>query len=97
MPTIRVSLLTGISTRDSTQGKDARSQNTFAEKDEITGQLFVGKRPGLSSAIATFAAGPGQGVFGFVDATGTPTIYSIANDILYSYGSSGPSNTWVQL
>jgi hypothetical protein len=109
MPLTRIPLVASISTRDSSASKDSIAENVVFEKDVVSGRIFVQKRAGLSDAIATFPSGPGQGVFGFVNA-GTPILFSISNDTLNSYspgsgggagvpgGTSGSvSNGWTQL
>lgn len=94
----RIPLLAGMEPRDATRAQDLRGQNVFIDKDEMTGQTFSAKRAGLTNAIANLSGqGPGQGVFGFVDQSGKPFIYSVVNDTLNGSSTSSFSPYWSQL
>lgn len=84
----RIPLVTGLKPRDYTRSKDARSVNCFAEEAKLSGQTFNTKRAGLANtnasllALNALLASPAQGIFGFVDSTGSPALFAVGNDIL---------------
>jgi len=78
----RLPLIVEPSNRDNTTNKDARLVNCFMEPDE-SGELWIYKRPGLSSFDLVANNQIGRGVFQW-----RGSVYSIFGSVLYRDGVS---------
>lgn len=76
----RLPLATEASNRDSSVAKDSRLINAYAEKNKVTGDFEVFKRPGLSQTGST-QTGNGLGVYNWLG-----DVYSIFGATMYKNG-----------
>lgn len=93
---MRLKLTSPLQSRDGTLAKGGRMKNCVAE---VEGDVIRAvKRPGISTAVQSFASGPGQGMIYLNGVT-----YTVVNDELNIIagggggGGGGGSNSWVQL
>jgi hypothetical protein len=56
-------LVNTVTSRDGSFTKDARLINAYAEKDKVTGDYNIEKRPGFSPTPIITGTGPGRGLF----------------------------------
>lgn len=79
----RLPLVVATSNRDSSVNKDARLVNCYIETVQETGDVFIYKRPGISSAGVINANTTGQGCFFWEG-----SVYSIFGGTLFKDGVS---------
>lgn len=77
-PSKRMPFVTVPGSRDHTDAKDSKLVNCIAEKDVLTDEYWVQKRPGLSIK-QTLTAGAGQGIYNW-----NGVIYSIFGGAVYA-------------
>lgn len=79
----RLPLVVSTSNRDSSTNKDARLVNCYLETDRETGDIYIYKRPGMTSAGVIADGQAGRGVFFWEG-----SVYSIFGTTLYKDGVS---------
>lgn len=79
----RVPLVTTFTNRDESFNRDSRLVNCIAEKDLVTDEYWVEKRPGYGSYPSGPFSGPGLGVCNWLG-----DVYAIFGDTIYKNGTS---------
>lgn len=89
-------LVNTLNSRDGNFLKDARLVNAYAEKDPVTGEYQVEKRPGFSLApVIAATTGQGQGIFSytFLRTIGSFPFLGYGSFTVYIQGPTGGPNT----
>jgi hypothetical protein len=88
-------LVNTLTSRNAKFDKDARLINAYAEKDPVTNQYNVEKRPGFAPAASVVGTLGGQGLFSFnyLQLTGSVPFLGYNTIIIYIQGTQGLTNS----